>query len=189
MSRWDDFAFSLDLLFKGKTKSDLTSFVINLSNQCKAYFEKQYNQGETSFELILCNSEEYQTILKSWQYGKDEKSNQLMTEDFSASFFTPLYRGLTIDLERLLHLVVNPGIYNFLVNLILAIFDGMMHIVKPWLSQLDANILADCATVEFLELPIDENSELEYDFTRQRAKNILDLEELMRRRKAGSSAE
>jgi hypothetical protein len=54
----------------------------------------------------------------------------------------------------------------------LAIFDGVMHIRKPWLSQYDANILADCATADFLELPIDENFP-EYDFKVERAKNIL----------------
>ena len=59
MSRWDDLAISLDQLFKGKTKSDLTSFVIDLGNECKTYFERNYNQGKTTFELILCSSEEY----------------------------------------------------------------------------------------------------------------------------------
>ena len=29
MSRWDDLGFSLDQLFKGKTKSDIKSFVID----------------------------------------------------------------------------------------------------------------------------------------------------------------
>src|ERR1700680_3694098 len=135
MSRWDDLAFSLDQLFKGKMQSDLTSFVIDLSAQCKTYFVKKYNKKETSFELILCNSEEYQTILKSWHSGNDAKANRLMVEDFSASFFSFVYRGLAFDLERLLRLVVDPGIYNFLVNLTLAIFDGVMHIRKPWLSQ------------------------------------------------------
>ena len=86
-----------------------------------------------------------------------------------------------------MHLVVSPGIYNFLVNLTLAIFDGVMHIRKPWLSQYETNILADCATVDFLELPMDENFEPEYDFTVERAKNILGLEELMRKRKTGGS--
>jgi hypothetical protein len=187
MSRWDDLAFSLDQVFKGKTNSDLTSFVVDLSNQCKTYSLKKYNQKETSFELILCNSEEYQTILKSWESGKDKKSNLLMIEEFSASFFSIVYRGLAIDLERLLHLVVDPGIYNFLVNLALAIFDGVMHIRKPWLSQFDANILADCATVDFLELPLDENFMVMYDFTVERAKNILKLEDVLRKRKTGSS--
>jgi hypothetical protein len=187
MSQWDDIALALDQLFKGKTKSDLTSFVIDLSNGCKIYFEKKYNQKETIFELILCNSEEYQAILKSWHSGNDAKANRLMVEDYSASFFSFVYRGLAIDLERLLHLVVDPGIYNFLVNLTLAIFDGVMHIHKPWLSQYDANILADCATADYLELPKEENFEVMYDFTVERAENILKLEDVMRRRKMGSS--
>ena len=96
---------------------------------------KKYNQKEISFELIPCNSEEYQTILKSWHSGNDVKANRLMVEDFSASFFSFVYQGLAIDLERLLQLAVNPGIYNFLVNLTLAIFDGIAHIHKPWLSR------------------------------------------------------
>jgi hypothetical protein len=181
ISRWDELAIRFEEVLRGEKDSSSFAFVLDLGTQCKSFAQNTLKEVVPQFELLICNAEEYQSIIKSWEIAKEGKRDILFMEDYSASYFTAAYRGVAIDLERIFGLVQNVGIHNFLVNATLAIFDGLTHVTKPWLSHSDTNVLADYLTAEFLELPLaDEDLKAVYAMTRKGARNILKLEKKIR---------
>ena len=180
MSRWDELALELDRILRGKDAhhSALGTFVTGLCDECKSCIEKKLNETIPRTELILCSSFEYKKLLKSWMQSKGSKTDRLIVEQewFYSSLFSPYYRGIAINLEEMANLLYNPGIHNFIVNITIGLFDGLLEVMKPWLPE---NLLKDVSnylTVEFLELPIPDDAKIEYERVVKRSNEILRLD-------------
>ncbi|MGA2876186.1 MAG: hypothetical protein ABSE82_11695 [Nitrososphaerales archaeon] len=180
MSRWDELALELDGVLKGKEAhhSGLGTYVTDLCNECKSFIEKKLNETIPRTELILCSSFEYRKTLKIWMQSKGSKRDRLIVdkEGFCSSLFTPYYRGIAISLEELAHLLFDPGIYNFIVNVTIGLFDGLLEVMKPWLPEDLLKNVSDYLTVEFLELPIADEAKIEYEKVVKSAKDTLSLD-------------
>jgi len=173
MTHWDDLAFSLSDSLKGKTtSSDLVAFVTDLCEHCRSFLDKKLNKTVPSFEFVVCSYTRFRSVVRSWSYRR----NLIDIEEYSASLFSPYYKGLAIDLEQLFRLVEEPGIYNFIVNLTLACFDGLIHLSKPEYPKRVLNDLADLMTVEFLEIEVPEEAMGAYERTQQRVEFFLEVE-------------
>lgn len=181
MSRWDVFSLGISEILNGKTDQSLVAYIQDACRLCRSYLRSSLGPSVTTdfeFEIVVSNSIEYEKIVKSWQVAKIEnKMNTLFVEDYSASIFTRRYGGFAIDLERLLELAKSHDVYNFTINLVLGILDGLIHLSKPWLTQSDVNDLTDFVIVEYLGIPLkDEEMQMEYSAIRENAIQILELE-------------